>query len=197
MRRATLAVALLVVLVAAAELAAPAWVAGQAEDAVAAETGGRLEVDVDVSGPPLLLPVAASGRVESWRVRLARAAGRDVPLEVVVDLDDVVLDRGRLVRGDVVVTEVARARVRVRVDLSGTLPPLLRPFADRLVELGLDDLLGALGDGAVGRRGDDLVVGDMALPLVDGSCEVTADGGVVTTRCDLAEVPPLLLAAFD
>lgn len=197
MRRLALLVGVLAILLVAAELAAPAWVAARAEAAVAAETDDAVAVDVDVSGPPLLVPVAISGTVDSWSLRLARVAGQDVPVEVVVDLDDVVLDRGQLLRGAVRVTDVDRARVRVRIDLSGSLPPLLQPFADRLAEVGLEQLLGAVGDGAVARRGDELVVGDLGLPLVDGSCSVTADEGVVVTRCDLAEVPPLLLAAFD
>lgn len=197
MRRVALVVAVLAVALVAAELAAPAWVAARAEAAIAAETSDRVRVDVDVSGPPLLLPVAVSGTVERWSIRLTRVAGRQVPVEVTVDLEDVVLDRGRLVRGDLRVTDVARARVRIEVDLSGSLPPVLQPFAGRLAEIGLERLLGAVGDGTVTRRGDDLVVGDLDLPLVEGSCSVTADEGVVVTQCDLAEIPPLLIAAFD
>lgn len=197
MRKLALLVVVLAAVLVAAELVAPAWVAARAEAAVAAETDDRMTVDVDVSGPPLLIPVAVSGTVESWTLQLERVAGERIPLEVSVDLDDVVLDRGRLLRGAVRVTDVARARVRVEVDLSGSVPPLLQPFADRLAEVGLEQLLGAVGDGAVARRGDDLVVGDLDLPLVEGSCSVNADEGVVITHCDLAEVPPLLLAAFD
>ncbi len=187
----------LVVLVGLAELLAPQWVASQAEDAIAEESDGRVAVDVDVSGPPLLVPVALDGQVESWTMRLSRVGGREIPVEVFVDLEQVTLDRGRLVRGDVVVTAVERARATVRADLSEAIPPALQPMADRLAEVGLGRLLEAVGGETVVEQGGALVVGDLSLPLVEGSCEVTSDDLVVTTRCDLAEIPPLLLAAFD
>lgn len=187
----------LAVVVGAAELAAPRWVATRAEDKVAAESDGRVEVDIDVSGPPLLIPVAVDGRVESWTMRLSRVADREVPVEVLVDLQQVTLDRGRLVRGDVVVTAVERARATVRADLSESIPPALQPMADRLADVGLEQLLEAVGGQAVAQQGGALVVGDVSLPLVEGSCEVTTDDLVVTTHCDLADVPPFLLSAFD
>ncbi len=197
MRKFVGIVVVLLVLVGLAELLAPQWVASQAEDAVAEESDGRVAVDIDVSGPPLLVPVAISGQVESWTMQLSRVGGREIPVDVFVDLDQVTLDRGRLVRGDVVVTAVERARATVRADLSEAIPPALQPMADRLAEVGLERLLEAVGGETVVQRGGALVVGDLSLPLVTGSCEVTADDLVVTTRCDLAEIPPLLLAAFD
>ena len=191
--RVALAVAVLLV---AAEVLMPPWVEAQAEAAVAEETGGRLTVDVEVYGPPLVLPVAIDGTVPHWSVELTRVADRDVPVEVVVDLHEVALDRGRLVRGDVVVTDVARAEATVVVDLSDAVPDALVPMADQLAEVGLPRLLEAVGDGVVRRRGGALVLGDLALPLVDGSCEVTSEALVVTARCELAEVPGVLLRAF-
>lgn len=184
------------VLLVVAEVLVPPWVEDQAEAAVAEETNGRLTVDVEVSGPPLVLPVAVDGTVQSWSIELARVADRAVPVEVVVDLREVVLDRSRLVQGDVVVTEVARADATVVVDLSGNVPDALEPMVDRLADVGLAQLLEAVGDGVVQRRGGALVLGDLALPLVDGGCEVTNETLVVTTRCELAEVPPVLLRAF-
>ena len=190
-------VLLLAVVLVAAELAAPSWVASQAEAAVAAETRDRVEVDVDVSGPPLLVPVFASGTVDRWSMQITRVVGRDLPVEVVIDLDDVTLDRGRLLRGDVVVTAVDAARARLEVDLSGAVPAPLRGLADRAAQAGLGQLLDALGSQAIGGSDDELVVGDLRLPLVPGSCEVTSQDLLVTARCRLTQVPPFLLAAFD
>lgn len=197
MRKLLGLVIVLAVLVGIAELLAPQWVAARAERKVAAESEGRVAVDIDVSGPPLLIPVAVSGEVESWTMRLSRVAGREIPLEVFVDLEQVTLDRGRLVQGDVVVTDVDRARVTVRADLSESIPPALQPMADRLADVGLERLLEAVGGQAVAQQGGALVVGDVSLPLVEGSCEVRTDELVVTTHCDLAEVPSFLVAAFD
>lgn len=197
MRKLVGLVIVLAVLVGLAELVAPQWVAARAEEAVAAESDGQVAVDVDVSGPPLLVPVALSGQVESWTMRLSRVAGVEVPVEVFVDLEQVTLDRGRLVRGDVVVTAVDRARATVRADLSESIPPTLQPMADRLADVGLERLLEAVGGQSVAQQGGVLVVGDVELPLVEGSCDVSTDDLVVTTHCDLAEVPSFLLAAFD
>lgn len=196
MRKLLGLVVVLAVLVGVAELLAPQWVATRAEDKVAAESEGRITVDIDVSGPPLLVPVAVDGRVASWTMRLSRAASREVPVEVLVDLQQVTLDRGRLVRGDVVVTAVERAGATVVADLSESVPPALQPMADRLADVGLERLLEAVGGRAVTQQGGSLVVGDVSLPLVEGSCEVTTDDLVVTTHCDLADVPSFLLAAF-
>lgn len=184
-----------------AELLAPSWVASRAEAAITEETEGRVTVDVDVSGPPLLLPVARDGTVERWTLDLQQVAGTDVggrgvDLDATVDLHEVVLDRGRLVRGDVVVTHVGQADATVRIDLSEQVPEALQPFADRLAEAGLARLLEATGGGTVEQRGGALVFGDLELPLVDGACDVTSDDLVVTAHCALAEVPPLLLRAF-
>ena len=44
---------------------------------------------------------------------------------------------------------------------------------------------------------DELVLGDLRLPLVPGSCRIASQDLVVTARCELTEVPPFLLAAFD
>lgn len=196
--RGLLRLALVVaVLLVVAEVLVPPWVEDQAEAAVAEETGGNLTVDVEVSGPPLVLPVAVDGIVSRWSLELARVADRDVPVEVVVDLHEVTLDRGRLVRGDVVVTEVARADATVVVDLSDEVPEALMPVVDRLADVGLSRLLEGVGDGVVQRRGGALVLDDLSLPLVDGSCDVTNETLVVTTRCELAEVPPVLLRAFQ
>lgn len=190
-------VLLLAAVLVAAELAAPSWVASQAEAAVAAETRDRVEVDVDVSGPPLLVPVFASGSVEQWSMEVTRVVGRDLPVEVVIDLHDVTLDRGRLLRGDVVVTAVDEARARIEVDLSGAVPPALQRFADRAAQAGFGPLLDALGSEEVGGSDDELVLGDIRLPLVPGSCEVTSQDLLVTARCRLTQVPSFLLAAFD
>lgn len=185
------------ILVVVAEVLVPPWVEDQAEAAIEAETRGRLTAEVEVSGPPLVLPVAVDGTVERWSVDLQRVADRDVPVEVGVDLHEVELDRTRLLRGDVVVTDVATATTTVRIDLSGNIPEVLEPMVDRLAEVGLSRLLEATGGGVVGMRGGALVVDDLELPLVEGSCEVTSETLVVTTRCELAEVPPLLLRAFQ
>lgn len=190
-------VLLLAAVLVAAELAAPSWVASQAEAAVAAETRDRVEVDVDVSGPPLLVPVFASGSVEQWSMEVTRVVGRDLPVEVVIDLHDVTLDRGRLLRGDVVVTAVDEARARIEVDLSGAVPPALQRLADRAAQAGFGPLLDALGSEEVGGSDDELVLGDIRLPLVPGSCEVTSQDLLVTARCRLTQVPSFLLAAFD
>lgn len=179
-----------------AELAAPPWVEARAEEAVAAETDDRINVDMDVSGPPLLLPVAVSGQIEVWSMQLSRIEGREVPVDVVVDLEEVTLDRGRLFRGEVEVTAIQRAAVTVRVDLGGAIPPALQPMADRLAEVGLARLLDTVGEGLVAQQGSSLVMGEVALSLDENSCEVTAEDGVVTTRCALTEVPGFLLAAF-
>ena len=197
MRKLAGLVVLLAVVVVAAELVAPSWVASQAEAAVAAETGDRVEVDVDVSGPPLLVPVFASGTVDQWTLEIVRVVGRDLPVQVVVELDDVTLDRARLLRGDVVVTAVDAARARLEVDLSGAVPPPLQRFADRAAEAGFGPLLDALGSEQVGGSDDELVLGDLRLPLVPGSCEVASQDLVVTARCELTQVPPFLLGAFD
>lgn len=197
MRKLLGLVIVLAVLVGVAELLAPPWVAARAEQKVEAESEGRVAVDIDVSGPPLLIPVAVSGEVESWTMRLSRVGGREIPLEVYVDLEQVTLDRSRLVRGDVVVTDVDRARVSVRADLSDSVPPALQPMADRLADVGLERLLEAVGGQVVAQQGGALLVGDLSLPLVEGSCQVSSDDLVVTTHCDLAEVPSFLVAAFD
>lgn len=196
-RLVVLVVGLLLFAGVVAELLAPSWVAAQAEAAIAEGSGDRVAVDVEVSGPPLLLPVALSGEVASWIVRVSEVAGTPVPVDVVVDLDEVTLDRGALVRGDVRVTAVDRARATVTVDLASAVPPALQPFADRLAEAGLTRLLEAVGGDQVTQRGGDLVIGGFAVPLVEGSCDVTADGGVVTSRCDLAEIPAWLLSALE
>lgn len=196
MRRLLALVGVLVALLVAAELAAPAWVAAQAEQAVAAETSDRVRVDVDVSGPPLLVPVLATGTVEQWQMQIVQVVGRDLPVEVVVDLDDVRLDRGRLLRGDVVVTAVDEARARLQVDLSGTVPAPLQHLADRAARAGVGQLLDALGSEQVGGGDDELVLGGLTLPLVPGSCDITSQDLVVTARCQLTEVPSFLLAAL-
>lgn len=196
MRKLLSLVGLLAIVVVAAELAAPSWVAARAEAAVAEETRQRVTVDVEVSGPPLLVPVAIDGEVDSWTMQVSQVAGQTVPVDVVVELDEVQLDRGRLLRGDVTVTGVERARVTVQVDLSGALPEALQPMAGRLAEVGLPRLLGALGEGTVEQQGGALVLGELSLPLVEGSCAVTGDDSVVTATCDLSEVPPILLRAF-
>ena len=196
MRALVRLVLVVAVLLVAAEAVVPQWVERQAEAAVAEETRGQVTVDVDVSGPPLVLPVLLDGTVARWTVALRRVADVDVPLEVAVDLHEVALDRSRLVRGDVVVTDVASATATVVVDLSTEVPEALVPVVDQLAEVGLGRLLEATGGGVVDRRGDVLVVGDFELPLVGGDCEVTSETLVVTTHCELAEVPPLLLRAF-
>ena len=197
MRKLLGLVVALVALLVVAELAAPSWVAAQAEQAVAAETSDRVRVDVDVSGPPLLVPALATGTVERWTMQVTQVVGRDLPVDVVIDLDDVTLDRGRLLRGDVAVTAVDEARVRVQVDLSGAVPAPLQRVADRAAEAGFGPLLDALGSEQVGGSDDELVLGDLSLPLVPGSCDVTSQDLVVTARCRLTQVPSFLLAAFD
>jgi hypothetical protein len=197
MRKLLGLVVLLAALLAVAELLAPSWVAAQAEAAVAAETRDRVVVDVDVSGPPLLIPVALDGTVDRWRMRVAQVAGRDVPVEVVIDLDEVELDRGRLVRGDVVVRSVDTARATIRFDLSGSVPPALQGMADRLAEVGMGPLFDALGGDQVGGADDRLVLGELSMPLVPGSCELSSQDLVVTADCELREVPSFLLRAFD
>lgn len=197
MRKLVGLVIVLAVLVGLAELVAPQWVEARAEQAVEAESDGQVAVDIDVSGPPLLIPVALSGEVESWTMRLSQVAGLEVPIEVFVDLEQVTLDRGRLLRGDVVVTAVDHALATVRADLSDSIPPALQPMADRLADVGLERLLEAVGGEAVGHQGGALVVGGVSLPLVEGSCEVSTEDLIVTTHCELAEVPSFLLAAFD
>lgn len=197
MRRLLGLVVVLAVLVGVAELLAPAWVAAQAEQAVAAETADRVQVDVEVSGPPLLLPVATSGTVDRWRMHVTQVAGREVPVEVVIDLEDVELDRGRLLRGDVVVRSVDTARATIRFDLSGSVPPALQGMADRLAEVGMGPLFDALGGDQVGGADDQLVLGELSVPLVPGSCQLASQDLVVTADCELREVPGFLLAAFD
>lgn len=189
MRRLALLAVVLAAAVGVAELLAPSWVAARAETAVREQSSGRVEVDVDVSGPPLLVPVLASGQVESWSVRLTEVAGRQLPVTVVVDLDGVVLDRGRLLRGDVAVEEVDHARATVRLDLSGSVRPALRGMADRLAAAGLDSMVE--GDGEA------LVLGELSIPLVPASCDVTSADLVVTARCELRTVPSFLLAPVD
>ena len=190
-------VGVLVAALVVAELAAPAWVAGQAEQAVAESTRDRVTVDVDVSGPPLLLPVMTSGTVDRWSMQVVQVVGQDLPVEVVIELDGVTLDRGRLVRGDVVVTAVDEASARVQLDLSGAVPAPLQRLADRAAQARFGPLLDALGSEQVGGSDDELVLGDITLPLVPGSCEVTSQDLVVTGRCRLTQVPSFLLAAFD
>lgn len=197
MRLLLFLVAVVAAVVVAAELAAPNWVAAQAEAAIAAETEQRIAVDIDVSGPPLLIPVAINGTVDTWSMQLREVAGQDIPVDVVLDLDDVVLDRGRLARGDVVVRDVASATVLVRMDLSGSIPEALQPFADRLAEAGLPLLLEAVGGGRVQQGEGALVMGDVRLPIVEGSCTTESSGGVVTTRCRLSEIPAFVLNALQ
>jgi hypothetical protein len=196
-RRTLVALAVVVALIVVVELVAPSWVATRAETAVAEATSERVEVAVDVSGPPLVVPVLVGRPVRSWAVALTSVDGRRVPLEVLVELEDVQLDRGRLLRGDVRVTAVDRATATVTVDLSETVPEVLQPMADRLAEVGLERLLDVVGDGLVLLRDGALVLGGIVLPLVVPSCTVDADAAVVVTTCEVAEVPPEFLALFD
>lgn len=192
-------VAVLAVVVVGLEFAAPSWIAARAEAAVRAESSEAIAVEVDVAGPPVLLPLAVTGQVSSWDVRLTEVAGRALPAEVAVGLSGITLDRTRLLRGRVFVETVEEATARIRVDLTGALPAALEPFAAQLAEAGADRLMEALGERfGIREEGGELRLGGSAsLPVVDGSCDVAADGLVVTADCILREVPPFLLRAFQ
>lgn len=190
-------IASLVAAVAVAEAAAPPWVEAQAEAAIAAETDNRILVDVDVAGPPLLIPVMINGTVSSWEMTLREVGGRELPVEVTLDLRDVTLDRGALFSGNLIVEDVASALATVTIDLAGSIPEPLMPFADRLADLGLGQLLAEVAGRLVRVDGDALVAGDLTLPVVSGSCRARADRLVVITTCELQDVPPFLLRAFQ
>jgi hypothetical protein len=192
-----LVIASLVAAVALAEAAAPPWVEARAEAAIAAETDGQILVDVDLAGPPLLIPVLASGTVSSWKMTLREVGGRELPVEVTLDMRDVAIDRGALFTGEVVVEDVASALATVTVDLSGSIPEPLMPFIDRLADLGLAELLTEVAGRLVRVDGNVLVAGDLTMPLVSGSCQARADRLVVTTTCELEDVPPFVLQAFQ
>lgn len=193
-----LLVVVLVAGVVAAELVAPTWVAARAEAAISESTDGRVGTQVEVSGPPLLIPFAVTSRVSSWEVQLTRVGATDVPLDVSLALSDITLDRARLLGGEVVVTAVEQGRVRVSADLSGQVPAPLQGLADELADAGAERLLEAL-DGSMGVAASEgsVRVGDLVLPVVPGSCRFTNENLVVTARCDLREIPDFLLAAVN
>lgn len=190
-------IASLVAAVALAEAAAPPWVEAQAEAAITAETDGRIVADVDVSGPPLLIPVLVTGTVSSWKMTLREVGGHELPVDVTLAMRDVVLDRGALFTGNVVVEEVASAVAIVTADMSGSIPDALTPFMDRLADLGLAHLLAEVAGRLVRAEGDVLVAGDLSMPLVGGSCQARAERLVVTTTCELQDVPSFMLRAFQ
>lgn len=90
-----------------------------------------MAVEVNVSGPPLLTPVLATGQAEWLALYLSELGGQRVPVDVTVELGGVTMDRGRLLRGDVRVTEVDRdlrqvaalAAVRPRLTNQGPFHP--------------------------------------------------------------------------
>lgn len=184
---------LLAAAVAVAEVAVPPWAEGRAEERIAADTDGRVTAEVELSGPPLVVPVLLDSTVDRATVRLDQVGDRPVPLDVVFELDGIEVDRMALVSGDLEVTDVEAGVVRVRADLNDRVPAGLEPVADQLAELGLDQLLEAAAEGVVRLRGGRLEADGLDVAVDEASCTTTARDLVVTIRCRLAEIPPFLV----
>lgn len=195
MKRLLLLLGAIVGLIVVVEIAAPGFVAARAESAIAEETRGRMLVDVDVSGPPLVLPVIVDGTVATFAMTLQEVAGQDTPVDIRLELTDVVLERAPLFRGEVRVRRIGGGSVVVRIDLTASVPAPLRDMTDRLDEIGLDRLLGALDDGFAEATGSTITVGGLDIPV--GSCVSDATDRVVTTTCDLDRLPDFLVRSLQ
>ncbi len=184
------------------ELTAPTWVSASMESRVREDTSGRLVVDARVSGPPLVTPILATGRLDWLEVDVIEVVGRALPIGARIRAEGVTVERASVLTSDVRVEEVDRAGLELVLDLGSDLPPILRPLADAAVDRLLEELLAAGADGGLGLRadGDAFVLGDdLRLDVVDGldGCAATSEDLVVTVTCVLNDVPAVLLDALS
>ncbi len=184
------------------ELTAPTWVSASMESRVREDTSGRLVVDARVSGPPLVTPILATGRLDWLEVDVIEVVGRALPIGARIRAEGVTVERASVLTSDVRVEEVDRAGLELVLDLGSDLPPILRPLADAAVDRLLEELLAAGADGGLGLRadGDAFILGDdLRLDVVDGldGCAATSEDLVVTVTCVLNDVPAVLLDALS
>lgn len=194
-------VAIAIGAVAVVEVTAPSWVSAGMESRIRDDTSGRLVVEAEVSGPPLVTPILATGRLDWLEVDIIEVAGSPLPIAARIRAEGVTVDRASVLTSDVRVEEVDRAGLELVLDVGADLPPILRPFADMAADRLLEELLAAGADGALGLRadGDAFVLGDdLRLDVVDGldGCAATSEDLVVTVTCVLNDVPAILLDAL-
>ena len=71
-------VAIAIGAVAVVEVTAPSWVSAGMESRIRDDTSGRLVVEAEVSGPPLVTPILATGRLDWLEVDIIEVAGSTV-----------------------------------------------------------------------------------------------------------------------
>lgn len=173
----------------AAELLLPSLLAARVEERVREHTRDVAAVDAEVGARPFLPPLALEGRVDTLRVELTEVAGRTLDTATVTfALEDLTLDRSRLLAGDLHVTAIGRgvaeltltdARIgRVSEAADGIGADAAR-WAGRVLELapeGMDRL--------------EIPVDHELLPCAP---DVTVEDDTVRLRCALEDVPPVLV----
>jgi hypothetical protein len=183
----------LVLLVAAASIAealTPRVIEGRIERAVGAEVPEAAHVTAAVGDAPFLPPLLTEGRVETLDVTLRDVATPAVTVaEIDFAFEDVVLDRGALLRRELVVHDLGAGRVRAEVAVEDLVTALDLP-TDRLpdavtdaidVEAGLIELAGR-------------AAGSVRLPegLLPCDPTVTVREAVVELTCEVRELPAIL-----
>lgn len=192
----TVGLSMLVAVVVVLELTAPQWVAAGIESRVHEGTEQRVGIEADVSGPPLLIPALVSGDVAWAEFEVTEVLGRELPVELTIRLEDVVVDRASLFGPDTRLREVGHATARLVADLGADVPEALRPLADRLANAGVQQLLERTGAFGLRAEGEGIAIGDdLQLDLKGGieGCETTVEDLVLRSTCVLVDVPELFV----
>lgn len=191
LRLLTTALGLLLVLGIVAEIMAPRMLEAGVEEVVHERSRGAAVVEADAGSFPFVPELAGEGVIDRLTVTLEEVGGGRVPLSrVAFTLEDIHVDRGALLGGDVEVTDIGAGLVTVDLErrrlaeaLGGPLDldPGMIELAGRALRIAVDD------GGAV-----ELPVPRELLPCAP---EMEVTGERVRLRCRLEEVPEVLVRA--
>jgi hypothetical protein len=186
------------VLLVVADRAAAAYAESQVESAV----HDRLFVrtSAHIHSFPFLVRLGAAGQVSRLDVRLDDVLGHGIDLESIrFDADDVRLERGGLLHGDVQVTDVGSVRITARISEAAVRAVT---HADVRLTNGRASVtvLGRTAGASLSVRGGRLRVGPVSVPLPDASLvpcavDVRVVEGAIEASCVDDQLPPFVAQA--
>jgi hypothetical protein len=195
----------LVLVVGVAELAAPPIIESRIEETVQTNTEQTVSVRAETRSFPLLTRVAAEREIRQLEVTVDDVAGLELPLdEVELQLNGVIVDRGELLQGRVVVREIRDGRLTAEItedrlrDVLGV-PAVIEDgrlaveLAGRTVEVPVRITDGELRLEVVG-------LGDFSWPveldLMPCSPDAAAEQRRIVLTCRFEEVPDVVVRAL-
>lgn len=194
-RRLLLVVLAIVVLVLVlGDGAAKRYAESTIETSVRRDVEGVDDVDAAISSFPFVGRLLVQGKVSHIELTLHEVVGHRIPVEEVrLSVDGLELDQGRLLDGDVEVTDVDHVRVEAVVTRENV-ETVLGP---------LTDVAFALADGTTLRVRDGQVElgAGVSFPLPGSNllpCDASAtiDDGEVRITCTSENLPPVVLDAI-